>query len=49
MIQTDISNIKDYAQKNEGQNWRFRAQLKMMDKTDAEIDSLVIEINDSIH
>jgi hypothetical protein len=48
MIQTDISKIKDYAQKNERQNWRFRAQLKMMDKTDTEIDSLVVEINDRI-
>jgi hypothetical protein len=48
MIQTDLSKIKDYAQKNEMQNWRFRSELKMMDTTDTEIDSLVVEVSDRI-
>ena len=48
MIQTDLSKIKYYAQKYEKQNWKFRSHLKFMDKTDAEIDTLVVEISDKI-
>ena len=48
MIQTDLSKIKDYARKNEKQNWKFRSYLKFLDQTDAEIDSLVVEISSAI-
>jgi uncharacterized protein len=48
MIETDLSKIKYYAQKHEKQNWKFRSQLKFMDQTDVEIDSLVVEISDAI-
>ncbi|MFZ1979574.1 MAG: YkgJ family cysteine cluster protein [Bacteroidota bacterium] len=48
MIQTDLSKIKYYAQKNEKQNWKFRSYLKYLDQTDAELDSLVIEISHQI-
>jgi Fe-S-cluster containining protein len=48
MIETDLLKIKYYAQKNEKQNWKFRSQIKMMDNTDAEMDSLVVEISDRI-
>jgi uncharacterized protein len=48
MIQTDLSKIKYYAQKYERQNWEFRSQLKYLDKTDREIDSIVVKISDDI-
>ena len=48
MIQTDLSIIKYYAQKNEKQIWKFRSYLKYMDKSDADIDSLVAGISNQI-
>ncbi len=48
MIQTDLTKIKYYAQKNEKKNWKFRSYLKFLDKTDVELDSLVLEISSAV-
>lgn len=48
MIQTNISKIRYYSEKNEKKNWKFRSYLKYLDKDEYEIDEIVHRINKEI-
>ncbi|MFZ2654546.1 MAG: YkgJ family cysteine cluster protein [Victivallales bacterium] len=48
MIQTDLTKIRYYGKKNETSNWEFRSFLKCLDMDEAELDSIVHEINKEV-
>ena len=48
MIQTNISKIQYYGQKNERRNWNFRSFLKGLDMDETKVDAIVHEIYQDI-
>ncbi|MCU0646312.1 MAG: hypothetical protein MUC94_18905, partial [bacterium] len=48
MIQTNISKIQYYGQKNERRNWNFRSFLKSLDIDETKVDAIVHEIYQDI-
>jgi hypothetical protein len=48
MIQTNISKIQYYGQKNERRNWNFRSFLKGLDMDETKVDAIIHEIYQDI-
>jgi len=45
MFETDLSRIKELAQRKERENWKFRSHLKGCDLSPKELDALVRRLN----
>ncbi len=48
MLQTDLAKIRYHGKKNETRNLEFHSFLKCLDMGEAEIDSIVHEINKEV-